>query len=283
MLCLFSPLLCAVVGVSHSSPAAALHRDRPWSPYGLARLDLSGLLQGQRMLEFNIPVTNGPRCPPNQHHASINNPLPPGDYISSQCQLKVLVEVTHPLCSNSVPAVVNCTKITPEHVALDLTKRTDKSTPEHLSTDRRTDRGRGIANRKSKVIEKQSSKVTTEKTTPEHTLFKPDLCPFNRVIFNVSSTGKGIVEQLISAVNCINAIALNLEELSDDVLPAALSTYKLTKEQMSSGDCDVITGFQLEDGERHVIVLEGLKCRGLKRIWEQSPHHNTAGQYVHVC
>ncbi len=238
------------------------------------------------MLEFNIPVTNGPRCPSDQHQTSIDNHLPPGDYISSQCHLKVLVEVTHPLCYSSVPAGViqkssPSTKTSPERT-YELNKCTDKSTPEHLSTDRRTVRTKSISTRKSKIIE---SKATVEslKMTPEHPApVKPDLCPFNRVIFIISSTGRGIVEQLVSNVNCVNASELSLEELSEEVLPAALSTYKLTKEQMSSGECDVITGFQLEDGECHVIVLEGLKRHGLKRIWEQSPHHSTAGEFVFV-
>ncbi len=268
--------------MSHSSPAAALARDRPWSPYGVARLDLSSLLLGQRILEFNVPVTNGPRCPSDQCQTFVNNPLPPGDYISSECHLKVLVEVTHPLCLNSIPAYVNSTKTTPEH-ALELTKRTGKSTPEHLGTDRRAGKGKGLNARKSKVIEKQPSRATADlsKTTPGHTIsLKPDVCPFNRIIFNIFSTGKEIVEKLISAVNSINASALSLEELSEEVLPAALSTYKLTKEQMSSSECDVITGFQLEDGECHIIVLEGLKSQGLKRIWEQSPHHSTVGECV---
>lgn len=284
-------------GVPHSTPSAALHGERPWSPYGVAKLDLSGLLQGHRVLELTVPVTNGPRCSLEQHEASLSNPLPPGDYIGSHCQLKVLVEVSHPLCLSPVLNVESSTKTKFVHDRCD-----SKATLKCLSADRRrstmpelnrlTSKSRlttSLQRRASKVsvIDKRASRTTVElisESTSEHIAnVKPDTCPFNRVIYTVSSAGNSIVHQLITNVNEVNAKALGLENLSGDVLPAALSTYKLTKEQMTSGECNVITGFHMEDSEHHVIVLEGLKTRGLKKIWEESPHHTTKGVLYPFC
>ena len=55
--------------ITHSSPGLTRTSDsirgcvQPWEPYGVARVDLSGLLLGQRMVEATVPVTNGPRAP----------------------------------------------------------------------------------------------------------------------------------------------------------------------------------------------------------------------------
>ena len=31
-------------------------KDQPWDPYGVAKLDMSGLLLGQRSLHINVPI-----------------------------------------------------------------------------------------------------------------------------------------------------------------------------------------------------------------------------------
>ena len=54
-------------------------------------------------------------------------------------------------------------------------------------------------------------------------------CPFGRLVYMVSSEGESMVQKVLSLVNEINASALGLQDLPSDVLPAALSTYKLTK------------------------------------------------------
>ncbi len=50
------------------------------------------------------------------------------------------------------------------------------------------------------------------------------------------------------------------------------STYR---EQLSSGQDDLITGFHVEDENRHIIILEGLKEGGIKTLWEEFPHHHS--------
>jgi len=46
---------------------------------------------------------------------------------------------------------------------------------------------------------------------------------------------------------------------------------------MCSVGCDVITGFHVEDWEQHVVVLEGVRGGGVRRVWEELPHHPTQG------
>ena len=47
------------------------------------------------------------------------------------------------------------------------------------------------------------------------------------------------------------------------------------REQLSSGEQDVLTGFQVEDSDRHIIVLEGLRNGGVKTLWENLPRHHS--------
>ena len=60
------------------------------APHGLAQVDLTGLLAGQKVIEVSSPVVNGPK------------PVgvvttPPGNYLESQCELVVRAELAHPL------------------------------------------------------------------------------------------------------------------------------------------------------------------------------------------
>lgn len=51
-----------------------------------------------------------------------------------------------------------------------------------------------------------------------------------------------------------------------------------TRDQMCSVGCDVVTGFHVEDWEQHVVVLEGVRGGGVRRVWEELPHHPTQGR-----
>ena len=51
-----------------------------------------------------------------------------------------------------------------------------------------------------------------------------------------------------------------------------------SSEQMESPECDIITGFHIEDRERHVLVLEGLHRMGIRNLWNRLPHHPTEGK-----
>ena len=260
-----------ISGMPHST-VAIRQGERVWSPYGVAKLDLSGLLQGQRLLELTVPVTGGPRCLSDLQHSDGGTvscrdytvPLSPGDYIGSHCELKVIVEVIHPLCPTYTPA-----KLVPSLKTSPLKQRELVRTPSKApSTPNRRKLMRG-------VLTNQLTKLDESPPRSKNT------CPFNRLIYVVSSEGVVLVQRLIAEVNHVNSKALGLEELSEEILCAALSTYKLTKDQMTSSECDVITGFHVEDWEQHVVVLEGLKTGGLKRIWDDLPHHFTEGRTIY--
>ena len=66
------------------------------------------------------------------------------------------------------------------------------------------------------------------------------------------------------------------------VLYVCMHTYVCTyvppfSEEMEDHELDIITGFQVSDGERHIVVLEGLKKGGMEQLWETLPHNSTQG------
>ena len=43
------------------------------------------------------------------------------------------------------------------------------------------------------------------------------------------------------------------------------------RDQQTSSELDIVTGFQVLDGTMHLFVLEGLKTKSIKHIWESLP------------
>lgn len=68
-------------------------------PHGIAKLDLSDLLQGCRYLKLTLPI----RCSASEHvEQRVINPdaaIPVGHYLEANAQLKVQVEIAYPLHS----------------------------------------------------------------------------------------------------------------------------------------------------------------------------------------
>ena len=52
---------------------------------------------------------------------------------------------------------------------------------------------------------------------------------------------------------------------------------------MEGGGCDVVTGFQVRDGEVSMLVVEGLRHGAVSRMWAQLPRHSTQGQPQLYC
>lgn len=50
------------------------------------------------------------------------------------------------------------------------------------------------------------------------------------------------------------------------------------REQQKSRDLDIMTGFQVMDGDKHVFVLEGLRDRAISYIWENVPAPENSGK-----
>ncbi|XP_070557636.1 uncharacterized protein [Ptychodera flava] len=99
----------------------------------------------------------------------------------------------------------------------------------------------------------------------------PDECPFARIIYIFEYNNTKFLNQIQSLVTEINAKALSLDSMPKHVIEAALSTYKLSEEQQRSRNLDIVTGFQVMDGEMHIFVLEGLRDEAIKKIWQKLP------------
>lgn len=52
---------------------------------------------------------------------------------------------------------------------------------------------------------------------------------------------------------------------------------EFSSDQISSNQCDVVTGFHIEDTKKHIFVLEGLHWKGLQKVWKEVPHHTSEG------
>ncbi|XP_064632936.1 uncharacterized protein LOC135491169 isoform X2 [Lineus longissimus] len=113
-------------------------------------------------------------------------------------------------------------------------------------------------------------------TTPEEVAAKPDIetteqCPFGRIVFMFDYRNTSFLQKIQTLITEINAKALALDKMPLHVIQLALSTYKLSREQQASRALDIVTGFQVMDGIRHVFILEGLREGAIRLIWESLP------------
>ncbi|XP_066284865.1 uncharacterized protein [Branchiostoma lanceolatum] len=223
-------------------------REKVWDPYGVAKFDMSDLLLGQKSMNLTAPI----HCCPLPDMAGIRTengklvgiigavdgpeaaPLPTGHYLETNAQLKIRLEVAYPL----------------RHLAPARLKNKVQTPPEKVeSADTASDGGK-----------------------PEEPVdVKPPQCPFARIIFMFPYHDKEFLHRLQAEVTAINAAALQLDQMPQHVIEAALSTYKLSVEQQKSKSLDIVTGFQVLDGEVHVFVLEGLRDKAIHRIWTALP------------
>ena len=204
-------------------------KDKAWDPYGVAKLDLSELLLGQRYLYMSIPVHNcsspDPTVGNDQPGGSIlgyagsvdgpeEEPLPSANYIEAGSELKLKIEVGYPL------------------VTVNEVRR---------------------------------------KITEPHQVEVPEECPFARIIYIFDYKNTTFLKELQNEITEINATALELMNLPDHIIDAALSTYKLSDDQKESKTLNILTGFQIIDGVRQIFVLEGLRDKGIKHLIDNLP------------
>ncbi|XP_021347646.1 uncharacterized protein LOC110446691 isoform X2 [Mizuhopecten yessoensis] len=200
-------------------------RNKPWDPYGTAKVDLSELLLGHKYLHIKVPLhscgtpevlgsaegSDGKLVGfPGAVDGPVDRPISGGHYVSSNTMMKIKVELAHPLT-------------TPDKVA------------------------------DGKPIE----------STRE--------CPFGRIVFIFDYKNTTLLHQLQNLVTDVNAEALELDDMPQHVINAALSTYKLSMEQQQSRTLNIITGFQVMDSVMHLFMLEGLHNRAIKTLWNLLP------------
>ncbi|XP_067683346.1 uncharacterized protein [Haliotis asinina] len=118
--------------------------------------------------------------------------------------------------------------------------------------------------------------TTPSRVSAKEPLLSTNECPFGRIIFLFDYKNVSMLHKLQDLIASINAHALELDDMPQHVINAALSTYKLSAEQQQSRELDIITGFQVLDGNMHLFVLEGLRDKAVHVLWEALPQpHNS--------
>ncbi|XP_076468773.1 uncharacterized protein LOC143299450 isoform X2 [Babylonia areolata] len=113
--------------------------------------------------------------------------------------------------------------------------------------------------------------ITPQQLATKEELESTPQCPFGRIVFLFDYKNTTLLYRVQQLIMTINARALDLDDMPQHVIDAALSTYKLSIEQQTSGTLDIVTGFHVLDGVKHIFVLEGLRDHAIKQLWEELP------------
>ncbi|XP_054243209.1 uncharacterized protein CFAP92 [Indicator indicator] len=105
--------------------------------------------------------------------------------------------------------------------------------------------------------------------------------PYGYIIYIFDYNKSSLSHDLVEDISATNAEALQPHcSLPHSItLDCAALRLQSTPEKVS--EMDIVTGFHLLDGETHLFVLEGLKDKAIKRIWDrhfERAHRHQDGQ-----
>ncbi|XP_032851697.2 uncharacterized protein KIAA1257 homolog isoform X2 [Tyto alba] len=94
-------------------------------------------------------------------------------------------------------------------------------------------------------------------------------CPYGYIIYIFDYNNSSLLHDLVEEITEINAKALQLDCYPVHLVGMALAALKLKTTLRKVSELDVVTGFHLLDGATHLFVLEGLKDKAIKRLWDR--------------
>ncbi|KAJ8360848.1 hypothetical protein SKAU_G00173730 [Synaphobranchus kaupii] len=188
-------------------------KSNPRNPCGIAKLDLSDLLHGQKCMKLSVPINGsaplisaGEESDGQDVDGPTEPPMPMGFYHYFNSVLKVWVDIAFPLTQ--------------------LSSNADGHSPD---------------------------------------------CPFGRIIYKFTCRNSTALTRLRSEILRINAAAFQLDSYAEERVKTTLSCYEMGTKDQENKDLDVVTGFHVLDGHKHLFILEGLRDKAIKRLWETIP------------
>ncbi|XP_071611553.1 uncharacterized protein CFAP92 isoform X1 [Heliangelus exortis] len=106
-------------------------------------------------------------------------------------------------------------------------------------------------------------------------------CPYGLIIYIFDYSNSSLLHDLVEEITEINAKGLQLDCSPVHLMGMALAASKLKTTPEKVSQLDVVTGFHLMDGSTHLFVLEGLKDKAIRRLWErhlERTHRQEEGQ-----